>query len=97
MFLQAKSIAQYHNSPSEEYGLTYLDGSSLLDRCIDLVRVGDFIKIREERLGIMREASNEIQVSSVARDLRDSSNISLSVDQVRRSDRIIEQLIKDLR
>lgn len=96
LLLQGLKIIKNHQSPSEEYDLTYIDGSQLIQKNIDLIKVGDLIKIKGEKLGVTENESNEIQVSSISRSLRDTSNMQLSVNQVRRADSIIEKLISGL-
>ena len=96
LLLQALKIIKYHQTPSEEYSLTYIDGSQILGKEIELIKVGDYIKIRSEKLGLVESESNEIQVTAISRSLRDFSNIQLTVNQTRRTDSIIENLISGL-
>lgn len=96
LLLQGLKVIKNHQSPSEEYDLTYIDGSQLIQKNIDLIKVGDLIKIKGEKLGVTQNESNEIQVSSISRSLRDTSNMQLTVNQVRRADSIIEKLISGL-
>jgi hypothetical protein len=58
--------------------------------------VGDMIKIRGERLGIIDRENNMLQVNSINRDLRDFSNIQLTVDKVRRNSILVEKLLAGL-
>ena len=58
---------------------------------IDLIQVGDFIKINLENLGVMDEERNEVQVYSIQRELRDLSNISLTVGKVNRNTTLVEK------
>ena len=96
LLLQALKTIKYHQTPSEEYSLTYIDGSQILGKEIELIKVGDYIKIRSEKLGLVESESNEIQVTAISRSLRDFSNIQLTVNQTRRTDSIIENLISGL-
>ena len=49
LFLQAQKILRNHQTPSEDYSITYIDGSQVVGKNIDLIGVGDYIKIRGEK------------------------------------------------
>ena len=85
-----------NRTPSEDYSITYIDSSNIIGKNIDLIGVGDYIKISDRRLGILNNANNEIQVSAISRNLKDSSSIQLTVEQTRRIDSIVEKMIARL-
>ena len=96
LFIQTLENSKDFFKPAEDYSLTYLDGSQIVGKDIDLIQVGDFIQIRGEKLGILSNEVNEVQVSSVSRDLRDFSNINIAVNKIKTHHSIIEKLLSSV-
>lgn len=97
LYVQALKQVKYHENPSEEYSLTYIDSSQIIGKNINLIEVGDFIKIRSEKLGILNgNESNELQVNSISRSLKDLSNMQLTVSSIKKNSSLIEKLLKNI-
>jgi hypothetical protein len=89
-------ISREHFAPQENYSLSYLNSSDLVNININPISVGDFIKIRGEDLGILNSASNELQVVAISEILREENNISLTVNKIRRNDILVQKLLLGL-
>jgi hypothetical protein len=96
LYRQALLISREHFAPQENYSLSYLNSSDLVNININPIFVGDFIKIRGEDLGILNSASNELQVVAISEILREENNISLTVNKIRRNDILVQKLLLGL-
>ena len=86
---QAKASYKYHNKPSEEYSITYIEAQDLVGDAND-VRVGDKVAIKSrmrDQLGL----SDRLQVTAISRELRDPGNIQIEVSTIRR-DNLLEKV-----
>lgn len=96
LYRQALETYKYYKRPNEEYSATYIDASDLIGQNIDLIEVGDVIKIAREPLGLSDYEENEIRVTNISRELRDKSNISLGVDNLKTMSSLIQKLISSV-
>lgn len=96
LLLQTLENSKDYFKLAEDYSLTYLDGSQIIGKDLDLIEVGDFIKIRGEKLGVINDEKNEVQVSEISRELRDFSNITLTVNKIKTNSNLIEKLLSSV-
>lgn len=96
LYKQALETYKYYKRPNEEYSATYIDAGDLIGQNIDLIEVGDIIKIAREPLGLSDYEENEIRVTNVNRELRNKSNISLGVDNLKTMSSIIQKLLSSV-
>lgn len=96
LYKQGLENSKKYDRPNENYSLTYIDASDIIGINIEQIKVGDYIKISGQKLGIIEDERNEIQVVSISKELRDSSNISLTVDNARRNDSLVEKILSGL-
>lgn len=92
LYNQTILYAENYKEPTEDYNITYLDGSNIIGENIDLVKIGDKINIVNVNLGILKERINEIQVISISKNLRENSNIQLTVSR-RKNLNYLEKLL----
>ena len=86
---QAKANYKYHNKPSEEYSITYIEAQDLVGDAND-VRVGDKVAIKS-RMRDQLKLSDRLQVTAISRELRDPGNIQIEVSPIRR-DNLLEKV-----
>ena len=96
LYKQAIIYLERNKSPEEEYGISYLDISNIIGKEINQISIGDKINILNYNLGILEESTNEIQVTSISRDLRTQNGIQLGVSRQRNLD-YIENLLASIK
>ena len=97
MYYQALLYHNKYKQPVDQYGITYLDISNLIGKNISSIMVGDKISLYDYDLGFnLNLYANNLQVTSISRNLRTENGISLVVDRIRSSDKILENIIKNL-
>ena len=88
LMAQALENYKYHNRPSEEYGITYIDVQDLEGES-SLVEVGDRVEVKSRMLRDLmpndKKEQKKLQVTSITRELRDPSNIQLEVSPIKKS------------
>lgn len=78
--------------------MTYIDISDIMGANAFMLKVGDIIKLQErDKLGVMVDEENEIQITSIDRNLRSAAEISLGVNRVNYTNQIIEKLLLGLK
>ncbi len=92
LYNQAILYSENYKQPSEEYSITYLDISNIIGQDLTSIQVGDKINIINNNLGILEETTNEIQVSSISRNLRMFNGIQLTISRQRNLD-YLEKLL----
>jgi hypothetical protein len=96
LYEQAKIYFLDYMKPQEEVGITYIDLSQIIGKNIELIKVGDIIKISNMQ-GILDSEEIELQVTSISRNLRNSADIALTIDKSRRNQIILEKLLLGLK
>jgi hypothetical protein len=96
LYLQGLLVSKEHFSPQEDYSLSYINSSDLVGINLKAISVGDFIKIRGEKLGILNSSQNELQVVSISENLRNDKDVSLTVNKIRRNDILVQKLLLGL-
>jgi hypothetical protein len=97
LYKQALDSIKFHSHPSEDYSLTYIDSSQIIGSPINLIGVGDLIQVNSKKLGILKNENNLVEVTQINRELRDDSNIQLTVDQIRKNTSFIEKLLDSIK
>lgn len=85
-----------YDYPSEDYSITYIDASDVLGTETNLIEVGDYINISGENLGILHNAKNKIQVTGISRNLRSADDISLTVENVKQNNTLVQKILASL-
>ena len=90
---QAEAVYLNFQKPSEEFGMSYVDISDLLGVNLNLVRPGDFVTLKEDKLDIVSTKESKLKVAQVARVLRDKSNITLTIYRYNMVNTILEKIM----
>jgi hypothetical protein len=85
-----------YKEPVDEYGISYLDISQIIGKEINNISVGDYINIFDYSFKLINQLNNELRVTAISRSLRSSSDISLTLDRIKNSQRLLEKLLLGL-
>jgi hypothetical protein len=90
---QAEAIYREHQKPIEDFSITYIDVKDIIGINIQDLKVGDYVKIRDEYSEIQEIEDSKLQVSGITRSLRNSSNIQLKILRYNMINKILEKII----
>ena len=90
---QAEAIYREHQKPIEDFSITYIDVKDIIGINIQDLKVGDYVKIRDEYSEIEEIEDSKLQVSGITRSLRNSSNIQLKILRYNMINKILEKII----
>lgn len=90
---QAEATFIDHNKPLENFNLTYIDFSDIVGINIEDISVGDFIRLKEEKLQIVANEDSKLKVAGISRILRDKGNINLTIFRYNMINQILEKII----
>lgn len=90
---QAELIYLDHKRPNQEISVSYIDVSDLIGINLEDIRVGDKIKIDDEKIDIEKNGISKIKVMSISRKLRSDADISLSVSKYNSLNTLVEKIV----
>jgi len=91
---QAEAIFTEHQNPNENFNITQINISDIIGVNVQEVQVGDFVKVRDERIPVPISPESKLKVASISKVLRDSANISLTIYRYNLINRILERIIR---
>lgn len=89
---KAEIIYANHQTPNEDFNVTYIDASEIVGVQLQDIRVGDFIKI-QEKSGV---ADSRLKVSNISRSLKDAGNITVTIYRYNMVNELLEKLIASI-
>jgi len=91
---QAEAIFIEHQNPNENFNITQINISDVVGVEVQEVQVGDFVRIRDERLPVPISSESKLKVASINKILRDDANITLTIYRYNLINRILERIIQ---
>lgn len=89
---KAEIIYANHQTPNEDFNVTYIDASEIVGVQLQDIQVGDFIQI-QDKSGI---TDSRLKVSNISRVLKDSGNITVTIYRYNMVNELLEKLIASI-
>lgn len=82
-----------YKTPKDDYSIEYLDASDVLGTEVKNIDVGDYISISKQDIDFVDKLNQDLRVASISRNLRSSTNISLTIDKIQKTQLLLEKMI----
>lgn len=82
-----------YKKPKDDYSIEYLDASDVLGTEVKNIDVGDYISISKQGIDFVDKLNQDLRVASISRNLRSSTNISLTIDKIQKTQLLLEKMI----
>lgn len=92
LYLQGEFIYQNHKEPQANISTTYVNISDIIGKNVNEIDIGDFIKIRENKINFLNEET-KLKVAGITKNLRNDKNISLTIFRYNLYDSILERIM----
>jgi len=92
---QAEAVYSDHTSPTESFGITYIEASDLVGVTLQKLKVGQFIKVESEDYKQVSTSLGKIRIMSISRNLRENANINLQISRYNLYETIVEKIIQE--
>ena len=82
-----------YKKPKDDYSIEYLDASDVLGTEVKNIDVGDYISLSKQDIDFVDKLNQDLRVASISRNLRSSTNISLTIDKIQKTQLLLEKMI----
>lgn len=82
--------------PANNFSTTMIDISDVIGVDLHTLKPGDYVKVLVPNDNTLLESTYDLQIASVSKELRDSSNIQLEIQKLNQTEKLLEKLLLGL-
>lgn len=96
LYAQGILYAQDFQTINYDYSGSYIDLSKILGQNITDIFPGDLVSIKLPELDIVKNTPNQLQVTSIIKELRNPSGIGVQLQKIDKTENVLQRILLDL-